>query len=171
MNWLDTVRKIAPTVASVLGGPAAGMAVSALGSILGVAEPTQDKIATMIEDAQLTADHLAEIRKLELQYQNDEKERGFKYEELATDDRKSARDMQMATHSVWPGILSAITTLAVLGVIAARMMGQSLPNDPTTVQLIGSLTTGWGMALAYWFGTTRSSSEKNAYLANSAPAK
>ena len=84
-------------------------------------------------------------------------------------DRDSARKLQIAAPSYWPGILSATTTLAILGVIGARMYGANLPNDPTTVQLIGSLTTGWGVAMAYWFGTTRSSSEKNALLAQSAP--
>lgn len=91
MSWIDTIETLAPTVATALGGPLAGAAVSALGSIFGMSQPTQDNISKMFEDGKLTADHLAEIRKLELQYQNDEKERGFKYADLAFQDRDSAR--------------------------------------------------------------------------------
>ena len=97
MNWLDTLKSLAPTVATALGGPMAGAAVSAIGSVLGISEPTQANIAKMFQDGQLTAEHLAEIRKLELQYQNDEKERGFKYAELEFKDRDSARSMAVAS--------------------------------------------------------------------------
>ncbi len=91
MNWLDTVKKLAPTVASALGGPAAGLAVTALGDLFGISEPTQDKIKDFVESGRLTADHIFELKRLELQYQNDEKERGFKYAELEYKDRDSAR--------------------------------------------------------------------------------
>lgn len=35
-SWIDTVAKLAPTVASALGSPVAGMAVGALESALGM---------------------------------------------------------------------------------------------------------------------------------------
>lgn len=177
MDWLTTLKTLAPTVASAFIGPLGGVAVAAVGNLLGVSDATQDKIAKAITTGQLTPDQISELKKLEMQYQDQEKERGFKYAELAfkvdqvdAQDRDSARKLQIAAPSYWPGVLSAITTLAVLAVIAARMSGASLPDDPTTTQLIGSLTTGWGMALAYWFGTTRSSAEKNALLAQSQPS-
>jgi len=178
MDWTATLKALAPTVASAFLGPLGGVAVAAVGNILGVSEATQDKIAQAITTGQLTPDQVTELKKLELQYLDTEKERDFKYAELAfkadqldAGDRDSARKMQISQASYWPGVLSAITTAAVLGVIGARMFGAALPNDPTTTQLIGSLTTGWGMALAYWFGTTRGSSEKNALLAQSQPVK
>jgi hypothetical protein len=177
MDWQATLKTLAPTVASAFLGPLGGVAVAAVGNLLGVSEATQDKIADVIKTGQLTPEQIGKIKELELQYQDTEKERGFRYAELAfkadqvdAQDRDSARKMQTSANSLWPGVLSAITTAAVIGVIALRMFGKSLPDDPTTIQLIGSLTTGWGMALAYWFGTTRSSSEKNAMLAQSQPA-
>ena len=91
MTWLDTVKKLAPTVASALGGPAAGVAVEVLGALFGVAEPTKEKLKDFVESGRLTADHVFELKRLELQYQNDEKERGFKYADLEYKDRDSAR--------------------------------------------------------------------------------
>ena len=49
MSWQQTLLKLAPTVASALGGPLAGAAVVALGEIFGVSEPTQEKIKEIID--------------------------------------------------------------------------------------------------------------------------
>jgi len=58
MNWLETLKQLAPTVASALGGPLAGAAVTALGGIFGLSEPNQDTIARLFKDGQLSADSL-----------------------------------------------------------------------------------------------------------------
>lgn len=115
MNWIDTLKALTPTVASAFGGPLAGAAVTALWSILGVAKPTQEAIAKLFKDGQLSADNLAEIRKLELEYQNQEKERGFKFAELEYKNQDSARQMQMATHSKMPAVLTIMVTCGFFG--------------------------------------------------------
>ena len=73
MSWLGTLKQIAPTVATAIGGPLAGAAVAAIGSIFGMKDATSDSIGKMIADGMLTPDHLAELRKLEIEYQNNEK--------------------------------------------------------------------------------------------------
>ena len=40
----DVLKKLAPTAATLLAGPFAGMAVEAIGNALGMDEPTQEKI-------------------------------------------------------------------------------------------------------------------------------
>jgi len=37
--------------------------------------------------------------------------------------------------------------------------------------MLGSLSTAWGMVMAFWFGTTAGSAQKNELLANSMPTK
>lgn len=160
MNWLE---QIAPTVAAAVAGPLAPLAYEVISKIIG---SSPDDTKAMLESGKMTAEQLAQVKVAEIELQKQAQELGLNFEQLAVEDRKSARDMQMATHSMWPGVLSAITTFSVLVVIGARMYGAKLPDDPVTIQLIGSLTTGWGMALAYWFGTTRSSSDKNVMLLN-----
>ena len=117
MNWQDTIKTLAPTVATALLGPMGGAAVAAIGSIFGMSDPTADKISKMFADGQITPDHLAEIRKLEMQYQNDEKERGFKFSELVFKDVDSARKMQIATPSMVPAVLTYLLTLGFFGVL------------------------------------------------------
>ena len=67
-NFLKT---IAPTIASALLGPLGGVAVAALGNILGISDATTETISAAFTDGKITPDHLAEIRKLELQYKNE----------------------------------------------------------------------------------------------------
>ena len=37
--------------------------------------------------------------------------------------------------------------------------------------MLGSLTTGWGVVMAFWFGTTNDSARKTELLAQSTPVK
>jgi hypothetical protein len=167
----DIIGKVAPTVATVLGGPFAGMAIEMLGGALGISQPTQAKIESALASSQLNGEQLLALKKAEIDLQAKLADNGIRLEQIAVEDRDSARKMQIQQPSYWPGVLSAVTTLAVLAVIAARMIGATLPSDPTTVQLIGSLTTGWGLCLSYWFGTTRNSAHKDVLLAQSSPDK
>lgn len=171
MDWKSIIGAIAPTIATALGGPLAGLAVEAIGAASGMDKPTVKKVQDAFSVGQLSGDQIAQIRQAEIALQAKMQELDISEEQLYAGDRDSARSMQISTQSLWPGILSSITTLAVLGVIAARMSGMSLPQDPTTVQLIGSLTTGWGLCLSYWFGTTRNSARKTELLASAEPIK
>jgi hypothetical protein len=165
----------------MLGGPLAGKAVSVLADAFGLGtDATQADITKVIQGGAMTPEIIASVRAADQRHAEILGQQGIDLAKLnaatiaAADatqaaDRDSARKMQVAAPSYWPGALSAVTTCAVLGVIASSVIGYEMPQDPTTVQLIGSLTTGWGMCMAYWFGTTRSSGEKNALLAQSTP--
>ena len=167
MDWTATVKSLAPTVATALGGPLAGAAVEALGSIFGVSEPTQDKIAAVIENSQMSPDHVAEIKKLELQYQNDEKERGFRYAELEFKDRDSARQMMAVSGAKTPAVLTWIIVSLVLGLEGAVLF-YGTPEGVSEIVLgrvLGTLDTALMMALAFWFGTTHGSGRKTDQMA------
>jgi hypothetical protein len=174
---------IAPTLATMLGGPLAGAAVTAIAGAFGLAPTaTKDDITKVLQTGTMTPEIIAAVRVADQRHAEILGQQGIDLAKLNADtiaaseataaaDRDSARKLQISKPSYWPGVLSAVTTGAVLGVIASSVAGYELPQDPTTVQLIGSLTTGWGMCMAYWFGTTRSSSQKNELLAQSSPPK
>ena len=92
MSWLDTIKALAPTVASALGGPLAGAAVTAIGALIGLSEPTQDKIKAVIENGSLTGEQISGLRQLEMKYKDEEAERGFRYSELEFKNVDSARE-------------------------------------------------------------------------------
>jgi hypothetical protein len=164
-DWIDTIKSVAPTVATALGGPLAGAAVSALGSIFGMSQPTQETIGKMFSDGMITPDHLAEIRKLEMQYQNDEKERGFRYAELAYKDVDSARQMQVATKSSTPTILSYIVLGAGGAMMAAVLFGYAKVDSALAGTLIGYAVAEMKAVLQYWFGSSNGSQQKTDLLA------
>jgi len=166
MDWMDTLKKLAPTVASAFLGPLGGVAVAAVGNLLGVSDATQDKIGQVISNSLLTPEQVASIKTLELQYQNDEKERNFKYSELEFKDSQSAREMQISTHSTTPTILSYLITGGFFSILIHMMSDSYVSSEPLLVML-GSLGTAWVAVVNFWFGSSHGSQSKDVLLANS----
>lgn len=172
MDWLKTLESVAPTVATALIGPLGGVAVSAIGDLLGISQPTQDKIADAIQSGQLTPDQVTSLKKLELDYQNQEKERGFKYAELAFKDRDSARNANVAggtqKNLFWLSLFLLAITLGTE--IAVLFYGYPAGTSELVVgRVLGLMDAVAMMVLAYWYGTTNGSAQKNQLLAD-APA-
>lgn len=173
MDWTATLKALAPTVASAFLGPLGGVAVAAVGNLLGVSDATQDKIAAAISTGQLTPDQISEIKKLELQYKNDEAERGFKYSELEFKDRDSARNMAIQTHSVTPSILTWIIVSLTLLAEGMLLFQQVPPGaDPIIIgRVLGTMDAALMLVLSFWFGSNSNSQRKTELLAQSAPSK
>lgn len=167
----DFLKGLAPTVASALLGPLGGVAVAAIGKIIGVDDASVATITKSFEDGKITPEQIAEIKKLELQYQNEEKERGFKYADLEFKDRDSARQMQISTHSSTPTVLTYLITLGFFGILGWMLHDDSVVNSPPIMIMLGSLGTAWTGCISFWFGTTQGSQNKDRLLANSVPVK
>lgn len=173
MDWITTLKSLAPTVASAFLGPLGGIAVSAVGNLLGVSDATQDKIAQAIQAGQMTPEQITQLKKLELEYQANEKERGFRYAELAFKDRDSAR-----TANVQGGVqrylfwLSLALLVATLGCEITVLFLGLPPGTPDIVagRVLGLMDSVALMVLAYWYGTSSGSAQKTELLAQ-APAK
>lgn len=165
------LRTLAPTVASAILGPVGGIAVAAIGKIIGVDNATVATVTQAFQDGKITPEQLAEIRKLELQYQNDEKERDFKYVDLAFQDIKSARQMQVATQSQVPAWLTFLITVGFFGVLTWMLADATVVNSPPILIMLGSLGTAWTACVSYWFGTTSGSREKDKLLLAASPPK
>lgn len=174
MDWKDTLAKLAPTVATALLGPLGGAAVSAIGSIFGIDGAKAADIQKAIETGQLKPEQIAELRKLELQYTQDEKERGFRYAELAFKDRDSARGANTSG-----GIqkqlfaMSALLLLATLGTEIYIMFNGYPVGLPDIIvgRILGLMDSIALMVLAYYYGTSSGSALKTDLLAQTQAAK
>lgn len=165
MNWLDTLGKLAPTVATALGGPLAGAAVVAVGEALGLQKASQEQIGKMFADGQVTPEQLSLLRQLELRYQAEEKERGFKYSELEFQDTANAREMQIKTESLVPPALAVLVTLGFFGILIFMVLSvEYKPTEPLLVML-GSLGTAWTMIIGFYFGSSHGSQRKDVLMA------
>lgn len=159
MDWL---KQIAPTIATALGGPLAGMAVSAISKAVGV-DP--EKVNDLITDNKLTADQVAQIKIAEIELQKQAQELGLNFEKLAVDDRKSAREMQAATRSMMPPILAGAVTVGFFGIMIMMFFNQIDSNNPAILMMLGSLGTAWTGIIAYYFGSSAGSQAKTDLLA------
>jgi hypothetical protein len=147
------------------------VAVAGLGKIFGLDSATTASVTKAISDGKITPDQLAEIKKLELEFQAKEKELGFKFAELEFKDRDSARQMQIATKSTTPTILTYLITVGFFTILGLMLHDDSVVDSPPLLIMLGSLGTAWTGAIAYWFGTTSNSLNKTNLLAQSAPIK
>ena len=93
-------------------------------------------------------------------------------EAIAASDRASARDLLKSTRSPIPAVLSLLVTLGYFGVLIGMMTQVFKVTDSQALLImLGSLGTAWGMVMAFWFGTTRSSQDKTEILAKSPAVK
>jgi len=173
MNWLETIKKLAPTVAAALCGPFSGVAEIAIGAAMGLDSPTKDAIEKALTKGQLTPEALARIKELELDYQNQEAERGFKFSELEFKDRDSARSMAVATHSVTPSLLTWMIVLLTLIAEGMLLFNQVPPGaDPIIIgRVLGTMDSALVMVLSFWFGSNSNSQRKTELLAQAQPLK
>ena len=171
MDWKKVIGTLAPTLASAFGGPLAGSAVSALGELLGITEPTQDKIRVAIESGNLTGEQVARIRELELTLKAEEAERGFKYADLEFRDREGARNRDTEiTKAGKPNRRADVMFVLAVGVICGLVY--VIWKDPNINEYMkGIVTLVLGRFLGYLdniynfeFGSTRSSKDKDSTI-------
>ena len=164
MSWIES---IAPTIASCLGGPLAGMAVEVVSKSLGI-DP--NAVQDTINSGKLTADQIASIQSAEIALKATAQEMNLDFEQLAVQDRKSARDMQTTTKSFIPPLLALIITLGFFGILIGMMTGKVTSSDALML-LLGSLGTAWTGVISFYFGSSASSQNKDALLHQSTPTK
>lgn len=164
MEWLKTV---APTIATALGGPLAGMAVSAVAKAIGV---SPDEVQDVISSGKLTAEQVASIQIAELELKKQAQSMNLDFAKLIAEDKQSARDMQIATKSWIPALLAVFVTIGFFGILLG-LMTEHFKTSDALMLMLGSLATAWTGVMAFYFGSSASSQAKTELLAKSEPAK
>ena len=169
-GFLDVLKAVAPTVATVLGGPLAGMAVSILGDVMGVSEPTQEKVSKMFESGKMGPEQIAQIKQAEIALVAKLKELDIDLERIHAQDRDSARKLQATTSSRIPGFLAILITVGFFGILVGMLLGELKASGNTEALLImlGALGAAWGAVVNFYYGSSRGSEAKNEILARRA---
>ena len=162
MEWL---AQIAPGIATALGGPLAGLAVTAISKALGIDEK---EVQSTIESGKLSAEQLTSLKQAEIELQKQAQSLGLDFEKLATEDRKSARDLQASTKSIVPPILALVVTVGFFGILFALMMDYAKKSDELMIML-GSLGTAWTGIIGFYFGSSAHSEKQSEMLHQSTP--
>lgn len=177
-DWKSLVRTVAPTIASAFGTPLAGMGVSAiLNAILPPDAPKPTDPESYLAQALATAtpDLMLKIKEAENKFAVDMKSLGVELQKLQDQDRASARQMQIAAPSNWPGIISAVILTGFFGVLGITIFkglpSTNAPGGEAILMLMGSLTTGVASVIAFWLGRSKADDTTAQLLANSVPAQ
>jgi hypothetical protein len=152
--------QIAPTIATALGGPLAGVAVKTLsGALFGHENATSDEIATAMQSA--SPEQLAAIKKIDADFKVRMKELDIDLERIAAGDRDSARKMQIETRDWTPKLLAFFITFGFFGALVWILVF-GIPKTGTEVLLmmLGSLSTSWTGVVQFYYGSSAGSKQK-----------
>lgn len=165
-KFIDVIATVAPTLATALGGPLAGMATRAIaGKLLGNEAAPLAEIETAISSA-APAD-LVKLKELDTRFKKDMAEAGVKLEKIAADDRDSARDRQVRMKDWTPSFLGLAIIVGFFGTLA-YIFRFGMPETGTEVLLImmGALGGMTAQVGNYFFGSSTGSKSKDAVIAN-----
>lgn len=171
MDWKSVIGAIAPTIATALGGPLAGLAVESLGKAFGMDQPTVKKVQDALTQGQLTGDQIVQIKQAELALQTKMKELDISEEQLYASDRDSARKREEVVQDKTNRNLAYVIVCAFLALVASTLLGYAKVDSVLAGTLVGYLSAKCEQVLAYYFGSSKSSDRKTELLAQSQPVK
>ena len=165
---LKILGAVAPTVASALGGPMAGLATHTLGKVLlGKDTASEEEISNFILANQnpeilaklRLADH--ELKKLAQEHELRFEEIAFERDRMHVDDRISARAMAKVTRAVAQGWITGLVLIAMIAMTVALFIFD-IPEDNRSVVyiIIGALAGSMTQVMNFWFGSSAGSKEK-----------
>jgi len=159
MSWKDTLASIAPTLATALGGPFAGAATKFLANkFLGDENASESDLEQFIATA--NPEQLLEIKNSDNEFKLSMAKMGVDVFKIAADDKKNARAEHK--HSYMPAVLSVALSLVVAGILYMLFYLEPPEGSRDVLfMLLGVVIKEWGGAMQYWFGTTRSSANKD----------
>ena len=157
--------QLAPSIATALGGPLAGMAVKALSSgLLGHDAGTEEEVSNALAAA--TPDQLAAIKKIDADFASRMKELDIDLQKIFADDRDSARKMQIANKDWVPKALAIVTTVGFFAILDWLLVnGMPKTGSEALLMMLGSLGTAWGGIINFYYGSSAGSEAKNQILA------
>lgn len=163
------LSSVAPSIATALGGPLAGLGVKALSKALLGAEDFSEE-AVMDAMATASPEQLAAVKKIDADFKVQMKALDIDLERISVDDRKSARDMQKETRDWIPRALAVSVTAGFFAILIYMLVyGLPTTGNEALLLLLGALQTAWGGIIAFYFGSSSGSQKKDAMIYNSTP--
>ena len=152
--------QIAPTIATALGGPLAGIAVKTLSAVLlGHENGSQEDVSTAMANA--SPDQLATLKKIDADFKAHMKELDIDLERIAAGDRDSARQMQSATKDWVPKVLAVVITLGFFGILIWMLLnGMPKTGTEALLMMLGALGTAWTGVVNFYYGSSAGSKAK-----------
>lgn len=161
IDWKNILKVAAPTIATALGGPLAGVAVNALSqAVLGKSDGTEEELAAVVATG--NPDILLKLKEAENSFTTRMRELDIEVDKVNAGDRDSARKREAAVGDKTARNLAYLYTLGyftVLGLVAK--LGIPIEAKDVFNALIGILSAAQIGIVQYYFGSSAGSAAKN----------
>ncbi len=163
MSVGSVLKQIVPTLATVLGGPMAGLAVEAIGNALGMTDATKDKIEDALRGP-LTGEQIVALKTAERALIVRMRELDLQVDQLEVQDRSNAREREIKVGSMMTSILGIGIVAAMIAMaFSVIFVGQEI-ESALAGSIIGYLVGLTQQVFAYYFGSSRGSADKSAAM-------
>jgi hypothetical protein len=159
------LAQLAPTVATALGGPLAGLAVKTISeAMFGHPDANESEVSAALMSA--TPEQLQKLKETDATFKLKMKELDIDLEKISSEDRDSARKMQMETRDWIPRALALSVTVGFFGILA-WLLTKGVPptGSETLIYMLGALGTAWTGIVQFYFGSSAGSKAKTDALA------
>lgn len=168
-DWKKLVRTVAPTIGVVLSGgnPLVGMGIKAVSTaLLGKPDASEEEISHAMKNA--STEELLSLKSADQDFKKEMAKIGLDEEKLRLADVDSARSREVSLSDKTPAVLAYVLTFMFGITLGFLIFGPEISegNKAIAFSMSGSLGTVWIAAMAYYHGTSKSSSEKNILLRN-----
>lgn len=158
-DWKNVIKAVAPTIATALGGPLAGAAVSTVSNaLLGKPDGSESEISAAVNNP----DALGKLKEADYAFKTKMAELGVSLEKIAQEDRASARLRETQAQDPTTRRLAYLYTLGYFACLWA-VWKFGLPDGIRDVMigLLGVLTAAQAAILNYYFGSSAGSAKKS----------
>lgn len=154
------LAQVAPTVATALGGPLAGLAVKTLSeAMFGHQDASESDVSAALMSA--TPEQLQKLKETDATFKLKMKELDIDLEKIAAGDRDSARNMQIRTNDWIPRAMAIMVTFGFFGILAWLLVRGVPPSgSETLIYMLGALGTAWTGIVQFYFGSSAGSKAK-----------
>lgn len=160
------LAQVAPTVATALGGPLAGLAVKTLSeALLGHPDANESDVSAALMSA--TPEQLQKLKETDATFKLKMKELDIDLEKISAGDRDSARNMQIRTNDWIPRAMAIMVTFGFFGILAWLLVRGVPPSgSETLIYMLGALGTAWTGIVQFYFGSSAGSKAKTDAMVN-----
>jgi len=160
------LAQVAPTVATALGGPLAGLAVKTLSEALfGHQDGSESDVSAALMNA--TPEQLQKLKEIDASFKTRMKELDIDLEKISAGDRDSARNMQIHTNDWIPRVLAIMITIGFFGILVWMLLkGMPPTGTEALLMMLGALGTAWTGVVNFYYGSSAGSKAKTDQLAD-----
>ena len=154
------IRQVAPTIATALGGPLAGLATKTLSeALLGNTDGSPDEIAAALSSA--SPDQLAKLREIDANFRVTMKKLDIDLAQIDASDRDSARKCEVELKDKAPMILASVVCAGFFGTLIGLLLyGLPSKGQDAVLILLGALSAAFTAIVNYYYGSSSGSKAK-----------